>query len=271
MSFLDRLGIDPTRIESQISTAAVTVSRFLASRVFALGQDTLRITVFFLLMLYLLFFFLRDGPRLLEGLVRALPLGDARERHLLGRFAEVSRATIKGTLVVGVAQGTIGGVAFATLGVGAPVLWAVVMALLSILPAAGPAFVWLPAAIILMVNQHIVAGIVLILIGTLVIGLVDNILRPILVGRDTRLPDYLILLATLGGLGGFGLAGIIIGPIIAAFFLSVWEMAEEEFGPELEEAIEHATSQHSRDDAAPDADLDIGATPRRDRSTKEDG
>ena len=240
VSLLDRLGVEPERITSQISSAAVTVSQFLASRALALGQDTVRITVFFFLMLYLLFFFLRDGPRLLESLVRALPLGDERERHLLDRFAEVSRATIKGTLVVGLVQGTIGGIAFAVLGIGAPVLWGVVMALLSILPAAGPAFVWLPAAIILIANQQIVAGIVLILIGVFVIGLVDNVLRPILVGRDTRLPDYLILLSTLGGLGAFGLAGIVIGPIIAAFFLSVWEMSEEEFGPALERAIRQA-------------------------------
>jgi predicted PurR-regulated permease PerM len=226
---LERFGIDPTRLESQISTAAVAASQFVASRAVSFGQDTLRITVFFFLMLYLLFFFLRDGQILLEGLVRALPFGDERERHLLGRFAEVSRATIKGTLVVGIAQGTIGGIAFAFLGIGAPVLWGVVMALLSILPAIGPALVWLPAAIWLIANQHLAAGIALILIGVFVIGLVDNLLRPILVGRDTRMPDYLILLSTLGGLAGFGLAGIIIGPIIAAFFLSVWQMAQAEF------------------------------------------
>jgi predicted PurR-regulated permease PerM len=105
------------------------------------------------------------------------------------------------------------------------------MALLSILPAVGPALVWLPAAIYLIANDHWVAGSILILIGVFVIGLVDNVLRPILVGRDTRMPDYLILLSTLGGLAGFGLAGIVIGPIIAAFFLSVWQMAEQEFGP----------------------------------------
>ena len=182
-------------------------------------------------MLYLLFFFLRDGTRLLEGLVRALPLGDERERHLLGRFAEVSRATIKGTVVVGIVQGAIGGVAFAIIGLGAPVLWGVVMALLSILPAVGPSLVWLPAAIILLVNGEIVGGIALLAVGLLVIGFIDNLLRPILVGRDTRMPDYLILLSTLGGLAGFGLAGIIIGPIIAAFFLSIWQMAEAELGP----------------------------------------
>ena len=132
-------------------------------------------------------------------------------------------------MVVGVVQGALGGIGFAVLGIGAPVLWGVVMALLSILPAAGPALVWLPAAIILLATGNIVSGIALIIVGTLVIGLVDNVLRPILVGRDTKMPDYLILLSTLGGLTGFGLAGIVIGPIIAAFFISVWKMAEEEY------------------------------------------
>jgi predicted PurR-regulated permease PerM len=181
-------------------------------------------------MLYLLYFFMRDGTKLLDGIVRAMPFGDERERHLLERFAEVSRATIKGTLVVGIVQGLIGGILFVILGIGAPVLWGVVMALLSIIPAVGPALVWIPAAVILIANGQIVSGIVLIVTGSLIIGLVDNLLRPLLVGRDTRMPDYLILLSTLGGLTAFGLAGVVIGPIIAAFFLSVWEMAEEEYG-----------------------------------------
>ena len=229
---LQSIGVDPTRIQAQLSSLAVTVSSFMASQALKIGQDTLRITIFFFLMLYLLFFFLRDGPRMLDGLIRALPLGDERERHLLERFGEVSRATIKGTLVVGIVQGLIGGIMFAVLGIDAPVLWGVVMALLSILPAAGPALVWIPAAIYLITDDRIVAGIVLIVVGALIIGLVDNLLRPLLVGRDTRMPDYLILLSTLGGLTAFGIAGIVIGPIIAAFFLSVWEMAEEEYSNE---------------------------------------
>jgi len=226
---LERLPIDMESIEARLAEIAVGASRFIAARAVAIGQDTLRITVFFFLMLYLLFFFLRDGPKLLDGLVRALPLGDERERHLLRRFAEVSRATIKGTLVVGIVQGAIGGIAFWMLGINGAVLWGVVMALLSILPAVGPALVWVPAAVFLLATGRIIAGIALVLIGVLVIGLVDNLLRPILVGRDTRMPDYLILLSTLGGLTAFGLAGIVIGPIIAAFFLSCWEMAPEEF------------------------------------------
>ena len=237
-ALIERAGGDPARLQEQAQAAAVTVSRAIAERALSIGTGTLRGTIFFFLMLYLLFFFLRDGPRILEAMIRALPLGDQRERHLLERFAEVSRATIKGTLVVGIVQGTIGGIAFAVLGISAPVLWGTVMALLSILPVVGTALVWLPAAIFLIVSGQILGGIALIFVGVFVIGLVDNLLRPVLVGRDTQLPDYLILLATLGGLAGFGLAGVVIGPTIAAFFLSVWQMAEDEFnaGPGEEAA-----------------------------------
>jgi predicted PurR-regulated permease PerM len=230
-ALLERVGIDPERLRQQLSEAAVAASQFVAQRAVSIGQNTVRFAVFFFLMLYLLFFFLRDGQRMIEGLVRALPLGDERERLLMNRFAQVSRATIKGTLVVGIVQGTIGGIAFAVLGLGAPVLWGSLMALLSMLPAVGTALVWLPAAIILMFGDRIGGGVALILVGVLGIGLVDNFLRPLLVGRDTSMPDYLILLSTLGGLAGFGLAGIVIGPIIAAFFLAVWEMAHSEFEP----------------------------------------
>ncbi len=228
-ALIERVGIDPVRLEEQAQQAVVTATRAIAQRALSIGSGTLRGTIFFFLMLYLLFFFLRDGPRILDALIRALPLGDQRERHLLGRFAEVSRATIKGTLVVGVVQGTIGGIAFAVLGIGAPVLWGTVMALLSILPVVGTALIWLPASIYLIVNGQVFGGIALIFVGVFVIGLVDNLLRPVLVGRDTQLPDYLILLSTLGGLAGFGLAGVVIGPTIAAFFVSVWQMAEQEF------------------------------------------
>ena len=240
VALMESTGIDPQRLQAQLSSSAVEISQFVAARALAIGQDTLRIALYFFLMLYLLFFFMRDGRHMLDALVRSLPLGDARERHLLERFAEVSRATIKGTFVVGVVQGTIGGIMFSVLGIGAPVLWGVVMTFLSILPAAGPAIVWLPAAVVLIVNERLIAGVVLILVGVLIIGLVDNVLRPLLVGRDTRMPDYLILLSTLGGLALFGLAGIVIGPIIAAFFLSVWEMAEEEFSAPRQPAAEPA-------------------------------
>jgi predicted PurR-regulated permease PerM len=229
---MESTGLDPARLQSQLSSSAVQLSQLVASRALAIGQDTLRITVYFFLMLYLLFFFLRDGQRILAAATRALPLGDERERLLLRRFAEVSRATLKGTLVVAIVQGTIGGVAFSVIGIGAPVLWGVAMAVLSIVPVVGSALVWFPAAVVLILGGQLVAGIALILVGALVMGVVDNLLRPVLVGRDTRMPDYLILLSTLGGLAAFGLAGVVIGPIIAAFFLAVWRMASEEFSHE---------------------------------------
>lgn len=226
--YLDRFGLDVDGLTQRLSAAALAVSQYVASSALEIGQDILRVTALFFVMLYILFFFLRDGRQLVATLIRVLPLGDERERQLLDKFAEVSLATIKGTLVVGIVQGAIGGVLFWALGIPAPVFWGAVMALLSVLPAVGPGLVWGPAALILLGLGAIVKGIVLIAAGIVVIGLVDNVLRPLLVGRATQMPDYLVLLATLGGLAVFGVSGFVIGPVIAAFFLVVWEMFAEE-------------------------------------------
>ena len=226
--YLERFGISVDGLVQQLSTGAVQVSQFLASKVLEIGQNVLWVGTLFFVMLYILFFFLRDGDRLIEAVVRALPLGDRRERRLLAKFAEVSRATIKGTLIVGVVQGTLGGLLFWILGIPAPVFWGAIMTVLAVLPVLGTGLVWAPAAIILFARGEIVKGVVLLAAGILVIGLVDNVLRPILVGRDTQMPDYLVLLATLGGLGMFGMSGFVIGPVIAAFFLVVWEMFAQE-------------------------------------------
>ena len=227
---LDRINIDLDQVQERLTGAAAAASGFLASQALAFGQNALTFAVLFFLMLYFLFFFIRDGERLLETAIRALPLGDLRERRLFAKFAEVSRATIKGTLVVGAVQGTLGGLLFWMLGIGAPVLWGVIMTLLSLLPAIGPALVWLPAAIILILTDQVVKGLILIVAGTVVIGLADNLLRPMLVGRETQMPDFLILLATLGGLAVFGITGFVIGPVIAALFLTIWGMFIEEYG-----------------------------------------
>jgi predicted PurR-regulated permease PerM len=230
--YLGGFGVDIEAMVQRLSTSAVAVASFVASRALGIGQDIVRFTAFFFLMLYILFFFLRDGDRLVATLIRLLPLGDDRVRQLLAKFSEVSVATIKGTLVVGVVQGAIGGGLFWILGIPAPVFWGVAMAVFSVLPAVGPGLIWAPAAIILLGLGEIVKGIVLIVAGVLVIGLVDNVLRPTLVGRDTQMPDYLVLLATLGGLSVFGVSGFVIGPVIAAFFLAVWEMFAREHGEE---------------------------------------
>ncbi|HEV2132614.1 MAG TPA: AI-2E family transporter [Longimicrobiaceae bacterium] len=224
-------GIEIERLRASVQSAAVAGTQYIATHALALGQNILAVAVLFGLMLYFLFFFFRDGDRILRGIIRALPMGDEREKRLLRKFAEVSRATVKGTLVVAAVQGTVGGVLFWLVGIQAAVFWGVAMGILSLVPAIGSALVWVPAAVILFATGAIWQGIVVVVGGTVVIGLVDNVLRPVLVGRETQMPDYLVLLATLGGLTVFGLAGFVAGPIVAALFLVMWDMFADEFAP----------------------------------------
>jgi predicted PurR-regulated permease PerM len=154
----------------------------------------------------------------------AIPLDRDQLRNLAGRFTTVIRATVKGSIVVAVVQGALGALILWLLGIHAPVLWGALMAVLSLLPAVGAAVVWLPVAIYFLATGVIWKGAVLFAFGVLVIGLVDNVLRPILVGKDTRMPDYVVLISTLGGIAVFGLNGFVIGPLIAAMFMTVWDI-----------------------------------------------
>jgi predicted PurR-regulated permease PerM len=174
-------------------------------------------------MLYLLFFLLRDGDALSARIEGAVPLRPEHKRDVFDTFAVVIRATVKGTLVVAVVQGVLGGLIFWILGLPSAVLWGVVMALLSLLPAVGSVLVWLPVAVYFLLTGSTWQGVVLIAYGALVIGSVDNILRPIVVGKDTRMPDYVVLVSTLGGLAIFGPNGFVIGPVIAAMFIAAWD------------------------------------------------
>jgi predicted PurR-regulated permease PerM len=247
--YLGGFGVDIDGLGQRLSSSAGAVARFIASKGLEIGQNVVRFSAFFFLMLYILFFFLRDGTRLVSTLIRVLPLGDERVRQLLAKFSEVSVATIKGTLVVGIVQGAIGGGLFWVLGIPAPIFWGTAMAALSILPAVGPGLVWAPAAIILLGLGEIVKGVVLIVAGVVVIGLVDNVLRPLLVGRDIEMPDYLVLLATLGGLSVFGVSGFVIGPVIAAFFLVVWEMFAQEHVERTTDGASATTEMPEKSDA----------------------
>jgi len=228
----ESVGVNIEAIKQKLSSSALQGSQWAMSHIFTIGQNTLSFGIMFFLMLYLLFFFLRDGKKMIEIIIYTLPIGDESERILLAKFAEVSRATIKGTLVVGIVQGTIGGITLSLLGIESAIFWGVVMILLSILPAIGSALVWLPAAIYLITSGMIIKGIILIAVGVFIIGTIDNILRPILVGRDTKMPDYLILLSTLGGIALIGISGFVLGPVIAAFFLAVWTMFANDYNIE---------------------------------------
>lgn len=226
VNWLDDVGLPSlSQFQERLTAALVKSAQFLGAQALNIGQHTLDFFVSVFIMLYVLFFLLRDGAETTRRIAAAIPLRDDLVRELGQRFARAIRATVKGNIVVALVQGFLGGVIFALLGVRAPVLWAVVMAIVSLLPAVGTALVWLPVAIYFLATGAIWQGVLLAAYGVLVIGLVDNLLRPILVGKDTRIPDYIVLLTTLGGLALFGLNGFVIGPVIAAMFLAVWDIA----------------------------------------------
>jgi predicted PurR-regulated permease PerM len=221
---LDRFGLTNLGLmQERLSTGLVKSSQFLAAQALSIGQNTFHLIVNLFIVLYLLFFLLRDGDDLTKRIRNAMPLHPEQQRELLNRFTTVIRATVKGNVVVAIVQGALGGLMFWFLGVHAPVLWGVLMAFLSLLPV-GSALIWLPVAIYFLVTGAIWQGVVLITFSVLVIGLVDNILRPILVGKDTKMPDYVVLISTLGGLAVFGLNGFVIGPVVAAMFIAVWDI-----------------------------------------------
>jgi len=222
---LEPVGL--SNLDAALAKAGAAIANsfeLIAAQALNIGQSAFGFMLALGVMLYLTFFLLRDGPELLARIGNAVPLRADQRTALTGTFALVIRATIKGSLVVAVLQGLVGGTVFWALGIHAPLLWGVVMAILAFLPVVGTGLVWLPVAIFLLATGAIWQGIVLILSGVFVIGLIDNVVRPILVGRDTRLPDYLVLISTLGGLVAFGPNGVVIGPVIAALFVTVWEI-----------------------------------------------
>ena len=222
---LDRLHLtSAAELQDKLSSVSVQASQFLATRVLTVGQNTLEFVVSFGIMLYLLFFLLRDGASLALRIGQATPLDEAHKRQLIEKFTTVIRATVKGNIVVAASQGALGGMIFWILGIQGPVLWGVLMAFLSLLPAVGAGLIWAPVAIYFFATGSVWQGAVLTAFGIGVIGLVDNVLRPILVGKDTKLPDYIVLISTLGGMALFGLTGFVIGPVIAALFIACWDL-----------------------------------------------
>lgn len=211
-------------LQAKLSELSLQASKLAATKAVGIGQNTLGFAVGFCVMLYLTFFLLRDGKELVQRLRDAIPLQPAHKHELSGKFITVIRATVKGNLAVAAAQGALGGLIFWILGIQGAVLWAVVMAFLSLLPAVGAGLVWGPVAIYFLATGATLKGIVLAAYGVLVISLVDNLLRPQLVGKDTKMPDYIVLISTLGGMALFGLSGFVVGPAIAALFMATWDL-----------------------------------------------
>lgn len=231
MDLLDHFGVsDAASIQARAVESAGKVGQFFAGQVLSIGQNTLDFLVSVTVGMYVAFFLLRDGRTLARQVWAVVPLR-ADDKKLLGeRFATVVRATVKGNLVVAIVQGALGGVALWVLGVPGAMLCAAVMAALSLLPAVGAALVWGPIALYLLAIGQVWQGIALALFGVFVIGLIDNILRPILVGRDTQLPDWLVLISTIGGIALVGINGFVIGPVVASLFVAVWSIYGERRG-----------------------------------------
>jgi predicted PurR-regulated permease PerM len=211
-------------LQRWLNTKLEKGSGFIATQALSLGQVTFGFVASLLVTPYLAFFLIRDGERIVHAMRRALPLTPEHKQELLDRFGNVIRSTVRGNLVVAAIQGALGGLAFWFLGVRAALLWGVVMAFLSLLPAVGAALVWLPVAAWFVATGAVWQGVALAAWGMLVIGLVDNLLRPRLVGRATLMPDYVVMISTLGGLAVFGINGFVLGPIIAAMFFAVWHL-----------------------------------------------
>ena len=225
VNLLDRFNLTSlASLQQKLTAAASQISQTLAMQAINVSLYTVDFLTSLCIMLYLLFFLLRDGAALSAKIRTAVPLSRKYKQRLFTNFTTVIRATVKGNILVAIAQGALGGLAFWFLDVRAPLLWAVLMAFLSLLPAIGAALVWAPVAIYFLATGSVMEGVGLIVWGVVVIGLVDNILRPVLVGKDTRMPDYIVLFSTVGGMALFGLNGFVIGPVIAALFIAAWDL-----------------------------------------------
>ena len=224
-ALLDRFGLfDFDTVQRRLAAGVAQGSKFFASHALGIGQNAFEFIASLVIALYLAFFLIRDGEAVGRALRRAIPLAPAHKRDLVGKFTTVIRATVKGNLLVAAIQGALGGVAFWFLGVGGALLWGVLMAFLSLVPAVGAGLVWLPVALYFLVTGALWQGVALIAWGVLAIGLIDNLLRPLLVGKDTGMPDYVVMITTLGGMAVFGINGFVLGPVIAAMFFAVWEI-----------------------------------------------
>jgi predicted PurR-regulated permease PerM len=228
--YFDNAGVQSSLYATNV---AKNISLFLFENLKSIAQNSIRFFALFVVTLYTLFYFFKDGKRMLTRLMHLCPLGDEYESMLYTRFTSTARATIKGTIIIGMIQGSIGGLLFWATGIPGALVWGILMICLSLVPGVGAAIIWFPTALIMMSIGHLWEGIAILLVGTFIISLIDNLLRPLLVGKDTQMHPVLILFSTLGGIAFFGISGFILGPVITALFLSVISIYEHYYKKEL--------------------------------------
>lgn len=198
-----------------------------------LTQNSFLFAMQFILMLYSLFFFLRDGEKMLNKLMFLLPLGDKYEKILYQKFTSTTRAALKGTLVISLVQGGMTGILLSACGIPGSLILAILAMLASLIPSIGAALIWFPIGVIMLITGSLVKGIIILAVGMFVISTIDNFLRPYLVGKDLKMHPLIILFSTLGGIAVFGISGFVIGPIVASLFMTFWEMYEHYYYKEL--------------------------------------
>ena len=235
LSFYPELQLYRTEIFQKAGEFASSTGSMLFNTISSVTYSAVNDLFMLFIFLYTMFFFLRDGKQLLAQLLSYLPLTQTDQNRLLGKFISVTRATIKGTMVVGAVQGSLAGLALHFAGIDSALFWGTIMSVLSVLPVLGSALVWIPAVIYLAATGQYPQAIGVLLFCSIVVGQIDNILRPMLIGRDTQMPELLIFFGTLGGIGLFGVFGFILGPIVAALFMTIWEMYGETFSDYLAE------------------------------------
>jgi predicted PurR-regulated permease PerM len=224
-AWLQDVGLgDIDGVRSKLGQGLANSFQTILAQTVNLGQGALSFFVALTVMLYLTFFLLRDGRGLATRVGQAIPLPPKQRDALIERFVAVIRATIRGSLVIAILQGSIGGITFWLLGIPSALLWGMAMGVFSLFPALGTGLIWIPVTIYLLATGSVWQGIVLGLCGFFVIGTVDNIVRPILVGRDARMPDYIVLVSTMGGFELMGFNGFIVGPLIAGLFIVSWDI-----------------------------------------------
>ncbi len=216
-----------------LSNSAQKISDKVFGGISAVTQNSLRFIFMLFVMFYTLYYFLKDGRRMLSRLMHLSPLGDDYETLLYERFTSTTRATLKGTLIVGGIQGIFSGLLFFITGIEGAFVWAVIMTVIAIIPAIGTPIVLVPAGIIMLALGNVWQGIV-ILAGAGVVSVIDNLLRPPLVGRDIQMHPLIVFFTTLGGIWVFGVSGFVIGPVLAALFLAVVSMYDHYYKRELE-------------------------------------
>lgn len=224
---LSSVGLNVAAIQEALIHVFVTVAEYALSHLALIGQGASAFAFQLYLALYILFVVLRHGDNIYRSFFDAVPLTRHQKEKFFSAFSEMAVATIKGMISVGVVQAILGGIIFWLLGIESAPFWGAVMGLLSVVPPFGAGFIWGPASVMMMLNGNITGGLILVAFGVGVISMSDNVVRPVVVGRSSSVPGYLVLTATLGGLAVFGLTGLVLGPVIASLFLSGWQLFGE--------------------------------------------